>query len=272
MKKYSLENALYKKQESDIILIGLPFYKTSTKIKYSSPNIIRETMNLWSSYNMDTGKNFFDTLKICDLGNINANNYDELKIKVNKALSNIPRKSCVCTIGGEHLVSLPVIQAINKNKEIGVLEFDAHLDAFDTYAGQKYSYATINRRLIEVLGKERLVLAGVRDVCEEELSAGIKITSFNKVINAMKKTGLKSWYINIDFDVLNPLYGDSVSTPVPGGLSINDIIKVINRSCLKFDIAGFDVVEVNSKTRDLTAIHAASLFWEFMKTKRREVK
>ena len=54
------------------------------------------------------------------------------------------------TVGGDHLVSLPVLRALGKNKPLGMVHFDSHTDLFESYfGGYKYTHGTPFRRAIE---------------------------------------------------------------------------------------------------------------------------
>ena len=56
-------------------------------------------------------------------------------------------------IGGEHLVSLPVIKAAaEKYPDLAVIHFDAHTDLRDEYLGNHLSHATVIRRVWDILG------------------------------------------------------------------------------------------------------------------------
>ena len=55
-------------------------------------------------------------------------------------------------IGGEHLVTLPVIEAlVKKHPDVHLLHFDAHTDLRDTYNNEKLSHATVIRRCWDIL-------------------------------------------------------------------------------------------------------------------------
>src|SRR3546814_5867516 len=56
--------------------------------------------------------------------------------------------------GGDHLVSLPIMRALAKDRPIGMVHFDAHTDMWDGYFGNyKYTHGTPFRRAIEEIGR-----------------------------------------------------------------------------------------------------------------------
>jgi arginase len=69
-------------------------------------------------------------------------------------------------------------------------------------------------------------------------------------------------YISIDIDALDPAFAPGVSHHEPGGLSVRDILSVID--CVRSPLIGADIVEYNP-ARDvngMTAVVAAKLVKE----------
>jgi guanidinopropionase len=53
-------------------------------------------------------------------------------------------------LGGDHLLSLPVLRAMATDGPLGFVHFDAHTDLFDGYfGGQRYTHGTPFRRAVE---------------------------------------------------------------------------------------------------------------------------
>jgi len=68
-------------------------------------------------------------------------------------------------------------------------------------------------------------------------------------------------YISLDLDGLDPAFAPGVSHQEPGGLSVRDILSVINK--LKNPIVGADIVELNP-LRDINGI-TATVAGKFLK-------
>jgi arginase family enzyme len=69
------------------------------------------------------------------------------------------------TAGGDHLVSLPVLRALAKDRPVGMVHFDAHTDFYDRYFGDfTYTHGTPFRRAAEegLLDTRRVVQIGIR--------------------------------------------------------------------------------------------------------------
>ena len=69
------------------------------------------------------------------------------------------------TAGGDHLVSLPVLRAVAKDKPLGMIHFDAHTDSFSLYFGDyKYTHETRFCRAVEkgFLDPKKVLKIGIR--------------------------------------------------------------------------------------------------------------
>ena len=69
------------------------------------------------------------------------------------------------SIGGDHTVALPLLRATApRHGPLALVHFDAHLDTWDTYFGQRYTHGTPFRRAWEegLLRRDRSVHVGLR--------------------------------------------------------------------------------------------------------------
>jgi len=251
-----IENAIHSINESDVIFLGLDYYGTCGE-QGNGPTLIRQALNSLSSYDPSSDKDCFDELKISDAGDIKTSDFNELREKVRDKLKGV--KGMPLIMGGEHLVSLPVIEVL---KPKNVLIFDAHADFYDKYKNQKYSYATVTKRISELV--DRVVIAGVRDVTVEEHKA-LKNVELIDVQEVPEKITSGDWYISIDLDVLDPIYCPEVSTPVPFGVDLKTLVKVLNKVCLNHRIIGLDVVELTAKNKGLSSVNAGGIIMNYLK-------
>ncbi len=252
-----IDNAVYSKSDADIIFLGLPFYETCG-VKGNGPSVIRRAVNSFSSFNEVSGVDSFDKLRVCDAGDIKAVNYTDLKSKVFSFLKGINGLPFI--IGGEHLVSLPVIEFL---KPKNVLFFDAHADFYNEYNGLKYSYATVIKRVSEFV--DNVVIAGVRDLTMIESGLLKKADNVSLVsVNEIPKFN-GSLYVSLDLDVLDPIYCPSVSTPIPLGVSLPHLVKVLNKVYLSNNVIGLDIVELTSKVKDLSSVNAGGIIMNYLK-------
>lgn len=151
-------------------------------------------------------------------------------------------------IGGEHLVTYPVIKAyVEKYPDLAVLHFDAHADLRDDYLGEKLSHATVLRRVADMIGPERLVQIGIRSGPQEEFAwmreHGTLLESQDDIPRGLSRLAGRPVFLTIDLDVLDPSIMSGTGTPEPGGMSFSTFVSWLRRfSGLNF--VGADVVEL----------------------------
>ena len=189
-------------------------------------------------------------------------------------------------LGGEHSVSYGLIKALEiKYDSIGILQIDAHADLRESYESFSFSHASIMYNVLnECSHIEKLVQVGVRDICESEalkiekdkriktfFDWDIKSNTFNgKTWNSQCLEIVSSLpeniYLSIDIDGLNPELCPNTGTPVPGGLTFNQVEHLFH--CLRSsnkNIVGFDLVEVAlGNDGDWDANVGARILWKLI--------
>ena len=163
--------------------------------------------------------------------------------------------------GGDHLVTLPILRAIARDRPVGVVHFDAHSDTSDSYfGGEKYTHGTPFRRAIEegLIDPHRMIQIGVRgsmyDADEKDWAeqVGIRIVHIEEFFRlgpeavtteARRIVGDGPAYITFDVDGLDPVYAPGTGTPEIGGFSTAEAQRMI-RGLAGLDLVGGDVVEV----------------------------
>jgi len=162
----------------------------------------------------------------------------------------------VVTLGGEHTIAIAPIKAHLKfDKNISVLQFDAHSDLRDRYEGKKYSHACFTARVAEFTNE--IIQVGVRAQSKEEYNyiKEKKINTFyayeirdgkygnnwqEAVINSLKE----KVYVTFDVDYYDPSLMPSTGTPEPNGFFWNETNKFLKTLGQERKVIGFDVVEV----------------------------
>lgn len=171
-------------------------------------------------------------------------------------------------IGGDHSTPLGYIKALGDiHPDFGILQIDAHADLRQAYEGFTYSHASIMYNVLqEVPQVSKLVQAGIRDYCDEELLLIREhperiVTFFDKDIKERQYEGT-TWkqicediiarlpqkvYISFDIDGLDPKLCPNTGTPVPGGFDMDQVcylFKLLHGSGRI--IIGFDLNEVSA--------------------------
>lgn len=170
-------------------------------------------------------------------------------------------------LGGDHSVTLPVIEALAaRHGPIDILHFDAHPDLYDDFEGNPRSHASPFARIMERKLARRLVQVGIRTLnrhCREQAERfGVEIVEMRQFTSDAVPQPAGPLYISIDLDAFDPAFAPGVSHHEPGGLSVRDVLAVLER--VRAPIVGADIVEYNP-ARDLngvTAILAAKLVRE----------
>ncbi|HLC16858.1 MAG TPA: agmatinase [Thermodesulfovibrionia bacterium] len=244
-------------ESANIVLMGIPLDSTASFRPGSrfAPAAVRDASFEFEDYEFLTGENI-QKVPFCDVGDIAVPGslnesldsiYKDVKVYIDDGMIPV-------SIGGEHLATLPIIQAlITKHKMLNIVVFDAHLDLKDTYLKAKYSHATVMRRILELNETSEICFFGIRSsTFEEKMMLDNHPRLFYEDISHLRKD--VPVYISIDMDVLDPSVAPGVGNPEPGGWSYPRLYSMLQK--LKdFSIAGADVVEI-SPHYDLSAITA----------------
>ena len=197
---------------------------------------------------------------------------DEMVDSVKKKSDNLLNEGKVVgLIGGDHSTPLGLIQSLGGvHSDFGILQIDAHLDLRNCYEGFVHSHASIMHNVLGIPEISRLVQVGARDYCEKEeeiiSASGSRIeVYFDETLQRERWSGV-SWseqvqtiagnlpqkvYISFDMDGLEPSLCPKTGTPVPGGLSFNQavfLIEAVVRSGR--EIIGFDISETGHSNWD----------------------
>ena len=180
--------------------------------------------------------------------------------------SNLP----LLCLGGDHAVTYPVAKTVSrKYAPLNILHFDAHPDLYDELDNDRLSHACPFARIMETGRVARLVQVGIRCMTGHQKSQAEK---FGVEVHEMKNwqgppaltfDGLL--YISVDMDALDPAFAPGVSHWEPGGLSVREILQVLEQ--VQADrIVGADLVEFNPRQdpSGRTAMVAAKLMKEMI--------
>lgn len=154
-------------------------------------------------------------------------------------------------VGGEHLVSLPTIEAAyEKYPDLHVIHIDAHTDLREDYMGEPLSHASVIRRCFDFLGDGRIFQFGIRSGLKEEFEWAKEHTYMEKftidtlpqIVQRLKDVPV---YVTIDLDVLDPGTFPGTGTPEPGGITYKELLAGIAALQDLNQIVAADVVELS---------------------------
>ena len=154
-------------------------------------------------------------------------------------------------IGGEHLVSLPAIEAAaEKYPDLAVIHFDAHMDLRDEYLGNRLSHATVIRRVWDILGDGRIHQFGIRSGERAEWQwaraghTNLHPFTFTGLSDAVAAVQGRPVYLTIDLDVLDPSVFPGTGTPEAGGVTFIELMKAALSVIHGCRIVACDMVEL----------------------------
>jgi agmatinase len=266
--------------DADYVVLGVPFDVTSTYRTGArfGPNAIREASLNIETYSFRSGIDV-EELRIHDMGDLHISaSTEETLERLARVIGEIfDSGKTPVIIGGEHTITLGVLKGLsNKVSKTAVLSFDAHLDLRDEFMGLRLSHTTFMRRLNEQLKPVKILEVGTRAVCREELEytekAGIDFITAQQIrrdgikqtlkVLKQKLADVKSVYVSVDMDVLDPAYAPAVQNPEPDGLESHTLLDILCSVCDK-RVVGFDVVEVAPNyDHGISAIQAAKVVFE----------
>lgn len=243
-------------EESHIVLVGAPF--DSTTSYRPGTRFAARTMRA-ESYGLET----YSPYQELDLEDARVFDGGDLELPfgdTERALAMIGERAETILhsgklpflIGGEHLVSLPAIEAAAKRyPDLSIIHFDAHTDLRVEYLGNKLSHATVIRRAWDLLGDGRIHQFGIRSGEREEWQwarAGhtdLHPFTFAGLSDVIAGLHGRPVYLTIDLDVLDPSVFPGTGTPEAGGVTFIELMKAalsVVRGCR---VVACDMVELS---------------------------
>lgn len=252
--------------DADVVLFGAPYDGTSTFRPGSrfAPSKMR-----MDSIGLETYSPYFD-MDICDFLTFDAGDLDlpfgntekvlDIISDFSKSVFDKGKKPLM--IGGEHLLSLPVIKnAFLKYKDLKIIHFDAHTDLRDDYLGEKLSHSTVMKRVWEFIGDGKIYQYGIRSGTRDEFAWAKNHTCLNPftLYCTRELSGIfkdAPVYLSIDLDVLDPSVFPGTGTPEPGGVDFSSLLAAL-KDLAGLNIIGADLMEL-SPPYDFSGISTAA--------------
>jgi len=165
-------------------------------------------------------------------------------------------KALLVFLGGDHAVTVPVVEAMEERGPFGIIQIDAHLDWSATRERPLGHEAPFRRcsEMKHVLGMAQL---GIRYSTHSSKSDYIDARNYGSVIlspREMRSLGLRGvldripkfdrYYVSIDIDSMDPSIAPGTGSPTHGGLFYDETRDLIEGIAGLGEIVGFDLVEV----------------------------
>ena len=265
-------------------LVGIPYDASSSFLRGSAaaPPAIRSA--LWSPVGNSFSESLVDLAApgaLADRGDLDLARFDPSSRAaacdaIEAGLAHaIETGGRPIALGGDHSVTYPLVRGLRaarggEIRRLTILHFDAHPDLNDVFEGDRLSHACPFARILEERLADRLVQVGIRTMSRHQRAQadrfGVEIFDMRRWA-AGERPELDpardgALYVSIDLDGLDPAFAPGVGHREPGGLSVREVVSLIQQSMVP--IAGADVVEYNPHLDfgDFTARVAAKLVKE----------
>lgn len=178
------------------------------------------------------------------------------------------------TIGGDHSITIPCIEAFAGRGPIHVVQLDAHLDFVDSRHGVTRGHGNPMRRAAEqehVTGLTQIGIRNVSSTARDGYEAARAMGSDILSVRQMRALGPEAViaripagarvYLTIDIDGFDPSIAPGTGTPSHGGFGYYEGLEMIDALARRHDVVGMDLVEVAPAydSGDVTQVLAAQL-------------
>lgn len=264
---------------ADVVLYGMPMDWTVSFRPGSrfGPNRIREVSIGLEEYSPYLDRELTD-IHVFDAGDIPlpfGNPEKSLQMIKDYVKTLLKDGKMPFGMGGEHLVTLPVVEAVYEAlSDVTLIHIDAHTDLRDHYEGEVYSHSTPVKKICELIGPENVYSFGIRSGMKEEFDyakkSGMHLFKYDVLAplnTVLPNLSGKNVYVTIDIDVLDPASAPGTGTQEVGGITSKELLDAIHAiSASDVNVVGCDLVEVAPPydNSDQTAIAASKLIREML--------
>jgi formimidoylglutamase len=267
----------------DVGLLGAPFDTACLSRRGSKwgPQAVRQSLIMWSHYNLDTGVDLTGDFSIVDFGDVDVVHTDILEThrRVEEVLTAIYDTGAVpILIGGDHSLAYPGMKALANVVEgkIGVIGFDSHLDVRPSRHGEASSGMPFRQALEETDGKVVHVAEigingwhNAKRYHDYTKEMGIKVVTALEVhkrgpdvvaeeVLDFASDGVDALYVTLDVDALDVGVVPGTCIPSPGGLLAWEALELVHAFSSHPLTRGMDHVEVSPALDTNNAITATT--------------
>ncbi len=277
-------------KDADAVLYGMP-YDCATSNRPGTRFAAQEIRKCWgfSNYDIEFQFNARDNFNGVDYGDFEIPYQDvhETMLSVTAQLDKILNETDGVTIGvgGDHALTFAELRSMKKKYgPMAFIHFDSHTDTWDSPDGDgncrithgtPFRLAINNGSLDATHGIQVGLRSGAATDHDFALSHGMTIVN----AHTMHKIGIeetakrirevvkdKPVFVTFDIDFVDPAYAPGTGTPIIGGFSTADTLKLLRLSLPGLNIKGFDLVEVAPQydTANITTLAGARIISEFL--------
>jgi len=266
--------------KADLAVTGIPFDTATTNrpgTRFGPRGIRAASTEIAWQKNWPWEFDAFEQLNIVDYGDclFDHGRPEGVPGEIENHITTIlTHNSAVLSLGGDHFVTLPILRAhVKKYGPLSLLHFDAHTDTWKDEEG-RIDHGTMFYHAV----KEGLVIpeqscqVGIRTTNEEPLGFNIFDADWvhshgvDVVVDQIKSIIKDNkTYLTFDIDCVDPAFAPGTGTPVCGGLSSAQALKII-RGLRGLNLVGMDLVEVSPPYdhAEVTSLLGAFLAYDFI--------
>jgi len=274
-------------EDVDVLICGAPFdggttYRPGARF---GPRAVRAASALSRGYHPGPALDVFQTLRCADGGDVLC-----VPMSMERTLDNVAQRArAIATagalpafVGGDHSISLGVLRGLAAvHGPLGLVHFDAHSDTYGPAWDVDLHHGTVFRLAAQegLLRNAEVVQLGVRGPftsahdLDTAHALGFRIVGIDDIkadlgavvaqLGALAAGG--KLYVSFDLDAVDPAYAPGTGTPVPGGLTSYEALRLV-RALAGLPIVGCDVVEISPDhdPSGNTALLAATVLAELL--------
>ena len=252
----------------DVVFIGAPYdggtpYRSGARY---GPQGMRTMSGLQRGYLPDFGVDLVEALEMVDAGDVTVipGNLEKSFDQIARAISYAAERAVFpVVLGGDHSIGYPNLRGLSPyvDGNIGIIHFDRHADTGEfgldeRSNGTPFFHATNipnapPANLVQVgIGRSlgpRSFVANARERGTTFITMrDVERFGIERVIEYALEIAwknAKAVWISLDIDVIDPAYAPGTGSPVPGGLTSREILRMVADIAME-GVVGMEVVEV----------------------------
>ena len=260
----------------DVAVVGIPYDLATTNrsgarlgpraVRSISSNLAWETaVNRW-------GFDPFERLRVVDYGDFSfdpGRPQDVPAALEAQARNILGTDTAMLALGGDHFVTYPLLKACAaKHGSLSLIHFDAHSDTWEDEDG-RIDHGTMFWHAARdgTVDPSRSIQLGMRTHNDSDHGFNVHDAdwlhdhSAEEVAARIREVvGDNPCYLTFDIDALDPSYAPGTGTPVVGGLSTVQALRIL-RGLAGINLVAMDLVEVAPAydVAEITALAGATL-------------
>lgn len=260
----------------DVAVMGVPFDQATTNRSGArmGPRAVRTVSSqlAWEDMVLNWGFNPFESLAVVDYGDcpFDPGQPDKVPEQIyHYAASVLEQDVALLALGGDHFITYPLLRAYHeKHGPLALIHFDAHSDTWKDEDG-RIDHGTMFYHAAKqgIIVPERSAQIGLRTYNPD--SHGFNIlgadwvheNGCDAVASRVREiVGDSPCYLTFDIDCLDPSFAPGTGTPVVGGLSSYQAMRIL-RGLEGINLVGMDMVEVAPAydVSEITALAGATV-------------